>query len=52
MLYNYEKLLLEDVIINEETLEKWDIENPPNEFEYKKNELIKKEQGNHNIFIY
>lgn len=50
MLYNYEKLLLENVI-DELTLNKWDIENPPNEFEYKKNELIKKEQGNKNIFI-
>lgn len=51
MLYNYDKLLLEDVI-DEYTLNKWDIENPPSEFEYKKNELIKKEQGNYNIFIY
>jgi len=51
MLYNYEKLLLEDIIIDEETLEKWDIEYPPTEFEYKKNELINEFQGNKNIFI-
>lgn len=50
MLYNYDKLLLQDVI-DEYTLNKWDIENPPSEFEHKKNELIKKEQGNKNIFI-
>ena len=51
MLYNYDKLLLEDIIIDEETLEKWDIDYPPTKFEIKKNELINKFQGNKNIFI-
>jgi len=51
MLYNYDKLLLEDIIIDEETLEKWDINYPPTKFEIKKNELIYKFQGNKNIFI-
>ena len=50
MLYNYDKLLLED-IIDEHTLNYWDDNYPPTEFEYKKNELIKYLQGNYNIFI-
>ncbi len=50
MLYNYDKLLLED-IIDEYTLNYWDYKYPPTQFEYKKNRLIKYLQGNYNIFI-